>query len=135
VDWWTLGILIFELMSGHPPFEANYPMQVYNKVMMGIGKVKFPPKCSGDVGDLIRGLLVKEPTQRLPMRQGGDQNLRGHKWYASFDWDKLAACTLDPPYKPQVKSTEDMANFFARKEDMPKSVPYQDDGSGWDKDF
>merc|ERR1719190_224688 len=86
LDWWTLGILIFEMMSGHPPFESAYPMQIYSKVMKGIMKVPFPPKCQGPVGDLIKGLLKKEPSERLPMRSGGVKNLRDHDWFKAFDW-------------------------------------------------
>merc|ERR1740139_1619584 len=56
VDWWMLGVLAFELMSGHPPFESAYHMQIYSKVMKGINKVPFPPKCQGPVGDLIKVL-------------------------------------------------------------------------------
>merc|ERR1719443_857047 len=134
VDWWTLGILIFELMSGHPPFESNYPMQIYNKVMMGISKVQFPSKCGGDVGDVIRSLLHKEPAQRLPMLSSGIQRLKDHKWYGGFTWDKFFDGSMTPPHVPAA-STSPLANFSARKEDMPKPVPYSDDGSGWDKDF
>merc|ERR1712217_349172 len=76
VDWWTLGILVFELMSGHPPFESAYPMQIYSKVMKGISKVPFPPKCQGEVGELIKALLKKEPSERLAMRDKGEQQLR-----------------------------------------------------------
>merc|ERR1711981_1041283 len=54
VDWWTLGILTFELMSGHPPFESAYPMQIYSKVMKGINKVSFPPKIKGPCEDLVK---------------------------------------------------------------------------------
>ena len=46
VDWWALGVLIFELMTGHAPFESPTPMQIYKKVNRGIDKVPFPPKCS-----------------------------------------------------------------------------------------
>merc|ERR1712113_725051 len=56
VDWWTLGVLTFELMSGHPPFESAYPMQIYSKVMKGINKVPFPVKC--------------HETRRHPQHQG-----------------------------------------------------------------
>eukprot|EP00929_Paragymnodinium_shiwhaense_P115329 TRINITY_DN840_c0_g2_i3.p1 TRINITY_DN840_c0_g2~~TRINITY_DN840_c0_g2_i3.p1 ORF type:complete len:799 (-),score=304.25 TRINITY_DN840_c0_g2_i3:407-2803(-) len=135
VDWWTLGILTFELMSGHPPFESAYPMQIYSKVMKGISKVPFPPKCQGPVGDLIKALLKKEPSERLPMRPGGVQNLKEHKWYSGFDWDAFLKQAMEAPYKPVVKSKKDIANFSARKEDMPRMIEYHDDGSGWDKDF
>jgi len=135
VDWWTLGILIFELMSGHPPFESAYPMQIYSKVMKGITKVPFPPKCQGPVGDLIKALLKKEPSERICCRPGGVQNLKDHKWYGGFDWSAFESDTLEPPYKPVVKSKKDIANFSARKEDMPRQIEYTDDGSGWDKDF
>jgi len=135
VDWWTLGVLIFELMSGHPPFESPYPMQIYQKVMRGIAKCHFPPKCGGPVGDLIKALLRPTPSERLPVRPGGVQNLKDHKWYSDFDWKASAAGTLEAPYKPAVKSRKDIANFSARKEDMPRTLEYKDDGSGWDKDF
>merc|ERR1719162_2832597 len=119
VDWWMLGILTFELMSGHPPFESAYPMQIYSKVMKGISKVPFPQKCQGNVGDLIKALLKKEPSERLPIRPGGVQNIRNQKWYSGFDWEAHGNGTMDPPYKPVVKNPKDMANFSARKEDMP----------------
>jgi serine/threonine protein kinase len=135
VDWWTLGILTFELMSGHPPFESAYPMQIYSKVMKGIGKVPFPPKCQGNVGELIKALLKKEPEQRLPMEKNGSKKLREVKWYGGFAWKEMQENTMEQPYKPVVKSKKDIANFSARKEDMPRQIEYKDDGTGWDKDF
>lgn len=135
VDWWTLGILIYELMSGHPPFEAPNPMQIYGKVMKGIHAVKFPSRCRGAVGVLVHQLLTREPTERLPMKAGGTTLLRQHAWYKDFDWDACFTLQMTPPYKPVVKSKTDIANFNARKEDMPPQKPYIDNGSGWDKDF
>jgi len=135
VDWWTLGILTFELMSGHPPFESPYPMQIYAKVTKGINKVPFPTKCQGPVGDLIKQLLKNEPSERLPMRSGGVANIKSHKWFESFDWEGMKNLKLDAPYVPVVKSKKDLANFSARKEDMPKQIDYHDDGTGWDKEF
>ncbi|CAE8595111.1 unnamed protein product, partial [Polarella glacialis] len=135
VDWWTLGILIFELMVGHPPFESAYPMQIYAKVTKGIGKVHFPSNCQGPVADLIKGLLKNEPSERLPMRPGGMSNLKNHKWYQGFDFDGMKALTLTAPYRPVVKSKKDLANFSARKEDMPRQLDYVDPGTDWDKNF
>jgi len=135
VDWWMLGILLFELLSGHPPFESAYPMQIYSKVMKGINKVPFPAKCQGNAEVLIKGLLKKEPSERLPMRPGGTKNLKVTKWYNDFDWTAMGEGKLEPPYKPVVKSKTDIANFSARKEDMPRHLEYKDDGSKWDVDF
>jgi len=135
VDWWTLGILLFELMSGHPPFESAYPMQIYSKVMKGINKVPFPAKCQGNVEVLIKGLLKKEPSERLPMRPGGVDNLKDSKFYNEFNWKAMDSGALEAPYKPVVKSKTDIANFTARKEDIPRQLDYKDDGTGWDKDF
>merc|ERR1719329_298649 len=137
VDWWTLGILIFELLSGHPPFESSNPMHIYGKVMKGIEKVKFPSKCQGPAGDLIKGLLARDPTERLPMKQDGAKLLLGHGWYvdSGFDWGAMERLEMTPPYIPKVKTQTDTANFSARPEDMPPQLNYRDDGSGWDKEF
>merc|ERR1719277_743419 len=110
VDWWMLGILLYELLSGHPPFESAYPMQIYSKVMKGINRVPFPAKCTGAEA-LIKGLLQKEPSERLPMRPNGTQNLKNCKWYQGFEWDAMERNELDPPYKPVVKAKTDIANF------------------------
>jgi serine/threonine protein kinase len=135
VDWWTLGILTFELMSGNPPFESSAPMQIYAKVTKGIQKVAFPPKLKGSCEDLVKSLCTKDATERLPMKKGGIENIKKHAWYNGFDWAKMYSLQEPPPYVPKVKSKKDGANFSARKEDMPPQMKYKDDGTGWDKEF
>lgn len=135
VDWWTLGILCFELLSGHPPFESATPMQIYSKVTKGINKVTFPKKCKGKVESLIKGLCHQNPSERLPMKKGGTVNIKTHPFYEDFNWEDMEGLSMTPPYQPQVKSKKDIANFSARKEDMPPQVPYKDPGTGWDREF
>jgi len=135
VDWWTLGILSFELMSGHPPFESATPMQIYSKVQKGINKVTFPKKLKGNPEALIKGLCHATPSERLPMKKGGTQNVKKAPWFGEFRWDEMETFQMTPPYQPAVKSKKDIANFSANKEDMPPQVPYKDPKTGWDKDF
>merc|ERR1712146_815970 len=117
---------VFEMMSGHPPFQSAYRMQVYQKVLKGIRKVPFPPKCQEpSLCDLILNLLQHDSTQRLPMRSGCTGNLRSCRWYGGFDWYGLEARTLVPPYRPVVKSATDLENFHARKEDGPRQIHYE----------
>lgn len=87
VDWWSLGILIFELMAGYPPFEAHNTAQTYSKIMKGIGEVSFPVKVRGPVKYLIEGMLKEDPSDRLPMLPKGTRNVTEEKWYEGFDWD------------------------------------------------
>eukprot|EP00438_Fugacium_kawagutii_P000107 Skav218721 [mRNA] locus=scaffold1346:725526:731735:+ [translate_table: standard] len=121
VDWWCLGILTFELCSGHPPFESATPMQIYSKAQHGswwihpwllIGSAPVNP--------------LELPGERLPMKKGGTQNIKNQAWFEGFGWDEMANFTLSPPYKPTVKSKKDIANFSANKEDMPPQIPYKD---------
>merc|ERR1739848_768325 len=137
LDWWTLGILTFELMSGHPPFESTTPMQIYQKVSKGIEKVKFPSKFDKSLVELIKGLCAADAAKRLPCKKGGTQNIKCHDWYKiqNFDWDQMAAQRMTPPHLPKFKDSMDETNFNAKKEDLPPQVKYQDPKTGWDKDF
>eukprot|EP00397_Hematodinium_sp_SG-2012_P002484 GEMP01002491.1.p1 GENE.GEMP01002491.1~~GEMP01002491.1.p1 ORF type:complete len:878 (+),score=255.93 GEMP01002491.1:437-3070(+) len=136
VDWWTLGILIHELLSGHAPFEASDPMETYQKIVRGVGKVSFPYKDRDSAGvDLVTSMLKHNASERLPMRAGGTKNLKQHAWYHGFHWDLLMGFQFKPPYVPKVQSPTDMSNFRANESDLPPSIPYKNPGTGWDDNF
>mmetsp|Transcript_23075 Transcript_23075/g.41691 ORF Transcript_23075/g.41691 Transcript_23075/m.41691 type:complete len:796 (-) Transcript_23075:213-2600(-) len=135
VDWWMLGVLIFELMTGAAPFEAPRPMHIYANVLKGINSVKFPPQLNAACVDIVKAFCQHEPADRLPMLSGGSKNIKDHAWYKGFSWEKLSNFTLEAPFSPKVKSKKDLANFSVHPDEMPKFLEYVDDGSGWDKDF
>jgi len=135
VDWWTLGILIFEFMVGSAPFRAENDMAMYGKVLKGINYIQFPSKCDGASEEIIKAILKSEPSERLPMRAGGVNNLKQHRWYQDFDWDGLVSRALTPPYLPAVRSHTDLKNFSHVKAQKANHLEWKDDGSGWDKDF
>jgi len=113
VDWWSLGILCYELCIGIPPFYHQNLNSMYSKI--NTEKPKFPASVSQNVQDLITKLLVKKPENRLGSNKDID-DIKKHKWFKTawkdgLDWDKLYKKEIDPPYKPKVKSDTDTSNF------------------------
>jgi len=134
LDWWQLGVLVYELLTEQPPFQADHVTATYMKVMDGIDKVAFPSTVQGAAADLVRALLQRDPAERLPMRPGGAANVQGHAWYCGLDWKALEELRLEPPYRPEVTNARDLSNFPEEETALTK-LPYEDDGSGWDDYF
>eukprot|EP00434_Breviolum_minutum_P036052 symbB.v1.2.031929.t1/scaffold3762.1/size52363/4 len=100
-DWWMLGIVTFQLMSGTLPFgDGEDPWEFFAKVMEGINQVDFPTSCQGDVENLVKGLCNADPTERWPMKEGGVQNVKSATWFTGFDWHAMETMTMQPPYDP-----------------------------------
>jgi len=138
VDWWTVGVLIHELMSGHTPFESSTQQGIFQKVMRGTAAMTFPYGAHDpEAMDIVRQLLKVNPSERLTMRPGLVKNLKNHPWYlkAGFDWQAHYLGQNQIPYAPVVKDQTDMSNFSAKESELPKQLPYVDPGTGWDRDF
>mmetsp|Transcript_64405 Transcript_64405/g.122056 ORF Transcript_64405/g.122056 Transcript_64405/m.122056 type:complete len:909 (-) Transcript_64405:63-2789(-) len=129
VDWWMLGVLLFELLVGRPPFEADTTEKVYESVRRGIGAVRFPAECRR-AAELVRALCRHEPEARIRATE-----IRRDQWFCSFDWNALRACVMTPPHVPRVKGALDLANFRCCDSEDPPRVPYKDKGAGWDIGF
>merc|ERR1719445_2566693 len=137
VDWWTLGILIYEMIASYPPFYDDDPMQTYTKIMHG--NVHYPRHFSKNLIDLCRRLLRAKPTKRLGVIKGGIDNIKNHPWFAQkINWQKFEAMQVDAPYTPMIAGPSDISNFEEYSEDISNETnkaAYVDDGSNWDKDF
>merc|ERR1712224_830250 len=116
VDWWTLGVLIYEMIAGYPPFYASKSMKTYAKILHA--KVKYPTHFSSGAIQIIRELLNRKPSERLGVTHGGAKAVRKQKFLKGFDFKGLMDGKLRPPILPKVKSTTDIGNFRAgRKRD------------------
>ncbi|XP_031435291.1 cGMP-dependent protein kinase 2 [Clupea harengus] len=131
-DCWSLGILIFELLTGSPPFSGSDPIKIYTMVLHGIEKVDMPKRISKRPEDLIRRLCKLNPAERLGNKKNGIIEIKKHKWFQGFNWEGLRQGRLASPLKREVKGPLDHSHF-----DMfpPEQEEPPDELSGWDKDF
>ncbi|KAM4720253.1 cGMP-dependent protein kinase 1-like [Anableps anableps] len=132
-DCWSLGILVFELLSGSPPFSSSDPMKTYSIILRGIDMIDFPKKISKSAANLIKRLCRDNPTERLGNQKNGVKDVQKHKWFEGFSWDGLQQGTIDPPYTPTVDGPMDSSNFDYFPYDN-KETP-ADEESGWDIEF
>jgi len=133
VDWWTLGIFIYEMLASYPPFYDEDPMKTYAKIMHG--SITFPSHFSKEAVSLIKKLLHHKSTKRLGVVKGGAKLIKKHPWFKGFDWDALLAKKLKAPIVPKIKGNTDISNFDDYPEEEDQIQHYVDDGTNWDADF
>jgi len=116
VDWWTLGILIYEMIVGQPPFCDEDPMGIYQKILAG--KVYFPKYFDKEAKALVKKILTADLSKRYGNLKDGPNDILKHKWFASISYDQLEKLQIPAPYKPSMKDDNDVSNF----EDIPDSA-------------
>lgn len=139
VDWWCLGVFIFELLAGHPPFRSlkhrGNMMKLYERIKKG--EYECPKHMSDTAKDMIKNLLRQKPHERLGMKHGGIQNFKKHEWYAGFDWKKMEHRKLRVPIVPYIEEQHDEAvSSTTTAEDTHITPrPYTPGADSWDFDF
>ncbi|XP_076255095.1 cAMP-dependent protein kinase catalytic subunit 1-like isoform X2 [Rhynchophorus ferrugineus] len=115
IDWWSYGVLLFEMSAGYPPFTSNDPMKVYEKIISC--KYKCPAFFTLELSDLIRNLLQIDLSRRYGNLRNGSADIKGHRWFHHINFEGIYNRQIDPPFKPKVKSPSDTSNF----EEFPES--------------
>ncbi|CAF1197931.1 unnamed protein product [Rotaria sordida] len=115
VDWWALGVLVYEMSAGYPPFFADQPIQIYEKIVSG--KVRFPSHFSSDLKDLLRNLLQVDLTKRFGNLKNGVDDIKTHKWFSATDWIATYQRKVEAPFIPKTKGPGDASNFDEYEEE------------------
>ncbi|OQE14558.1 hypothetical protein PENFLA_c037G06177 [Penicillium flavigenum] len=109
VDFWSLGVLVFEMCCGWSPFYAEDTQQMYKNI--AFGKVRFPRDALSTEGrNFVKGLLNRNPKHRLGAN-GDAKELMAHPFFHDINWDTLSRKEVIPPFKPQLQSETDTSNF------------------------
>ncbi|KAF8870890.1 kinase-like domain-containing protein [Infundibulicybe gibba] len=119
VDWYALGVLIFEMLSGLPPYhqaEAN-PVLLYEKITRGPTYIRWPAAFNEFATDLILKLMESDPSKRYGNMRHGAGDVFAHPWFREVDWDKLAAREITAPYLPKISGDGDASAFDRYPED------------------
>ncbi|XP_059422014.1 protein kinase C eta type [Carassius carassius] len=111
VDWWALGVLLYEMLSGHAPFEAENEDDLFESILTE--EIIYASWLSTNAVDILKGFLTKNPSRRLGCvaAEGGESVVTSHPFFTSIDWNKLNQRELEPPFKPRIKTAEDVNNF------------------------
>jgi len=138
VDWWGLGILIYEMVVSHPPFEDDKHLKMYEKILRK--PVDYPRQVTPKCREVIDALLRKNFRRRLGSGSGGANAVRQHPWFKDFKWEWLVKRKLNSPYVPRIKDREDLSCFHSYPDDEFKCEEevYVDDNSSvfaWTEDF
>ncbi|XP_015233796.1 PREDICTED: ribosomal protein S6 kinase beta-2 [Cyprinodon variegatus] len=112
VDWWSLGALMHDMLTGSPPFTAENRKKTIDKILKC--KVNLPPYLTVDARDLIKKLLKKNPSQRIGSGKGDAADIQKHPFFRHISWEELLNKRVEPPYKPQLHSEEDVSQFDTR---------------------
>ncbi|KAL7834895.1 hypothetical protein SRHO_G00291420 [Serrasalmus rhombeus] len=127
VDWWGLGVLIYEMLVGESPFPGDDEEEVFDSIVND--EVRYPRFLSPESVSMIQKLLQKNPEKRLGAGEQDANEVKRHRFFQGVDWEALLAKRVKPPFLPTIKTDADVSNFdeeFTRLKPMltPPQTPF-----------
>ena len=122
VDWWAIGILVYEMLVGFPPFYDRQPIGIYKKVLQGL--LDLPNFISVEAKDLIRKLLNPDVSTRLGISDNG-QSIIKHSFFEGIDLEGILMGRISPPWIPPLQNHQD-TTFFQKQEESQSESEFYD---------
>ncbi|XP_077437380.1 protein kinase C epsilon type-like [Vanacampus margaritifer] len=127
VDWWALGVLMYEMMAGQPPFEADNEDELFESILHD--DVLYPVWLSKEAVGILDQFMTKSPSKRLGCvaAHGMEDAIKLHPFFREIDWTLLEGRKIQPPFQPRIKTKRDVNNFdqdFTRED--PVLTPLDD---------
>lgn len=136
VDWWALGVLLYEMLAGRSPFDivgaSENPDQNTEDYLFHVileKTIRIPRSLSVKASSVLKGFLNKNPADRLGCRrETGFVDIIHHPFFKSVDWEMLERKQVAPPYVPRLFSDRDLAHFPPEFTDEPVQLTPDDQG-------
>uniref|UniRef100_A0A8C9WIR8 Ribosomal protein S6 kinase n=1 Tax=Scleropages formosus TaxID=113540 RepID=A0A8C9WIR8_SCLFO len=112
VDWWSLGALMYDMLTGAPPFTGENRKKTIDKILKG--KLNLPPYLTQEARDLLKKLLKRNASSRLGAGPGDASEVQSHLFFRLINWEDLLARKVEPPFKPMLQSADDVSQFDSK---------------------
>uniref|UniRef100_A0A8C6SJK3 non-specific serine/threonine protein kinase n=2 Tax=Neogobius melanostomus TaxID=47308 RepID=A0A8C6SJK3_9GOBI len=112
VDWWSLGALMYDMLTGAPPFTGENRKKTIDKILKC--KLNLPPYLTQEARDLLKRLLKRNASSRLGAGAGDATEVQTHPFFRHINWEDLLARKVEPPFKPILQSADDVSQFDSK---------------------
>uniref|UniRef100_A0A673HSW5 protein kinase C n=1 Tax=Sinocyclocheilus rhinocerous TaxID=307959 RepID=A0A673HSW5_9TELE len=109
VDWWGLGVLIYEMLVGESPFPGDDEEEVFDSIVND--EVRYPRFLSSEAIGIMRRLLRRNPERRLGSSEKDAEDVKKQPFFRNMNWEALLLRKLPPPFLPTIGGKEDISNF------------------------
>ncbi|TPX40982.1 hypothetical protein SeMB42_g05796 [Synchytrium endobioticum] len=129
VDWWSLGVLIFELCSGKTPFGDDTSERIYDNIQAG--RIKWHPLIKGHCKDIVRRLLELDVERRIGSGATGASDIKSHPWFKPLSWRKVESRQITPPYIPSCERPEVLEELHSKSGGEDHAEALRQAGKAW----